>query len=192
MSKEKKEEAEALSGNQPVEGSRRWVLVPDEHDSRRLLWEWEPRAEDDIDALFARVEAGQASEMDHELFNACMMDRFIGRVHCGQPIEPWILEALADAFVKILFGGEWNDEIRLPGRPMTPIRSPKDQRALDIYCAVANAINLEGRAVTEAIDSAAASHAVSYETARADYYKWKDWFSKKRQESQKDQGKTGE
>ena len=170
--------------NRQASGSScRWVLVPDEQSPRRLLWEWEPWAKDDIDELFARVAEGTSTDEDHELFDACMLDRFIHRVHAGEPVEPWILEALASAFVKVLMGGEWNDEVRLPGRPVTPVRTPKEQRALEIYCDVTNAMKADGLGVTQAITAVAEGHAVSYETARADYYQWKGWFSKRRQES---------
>lgn len=161
------------------------MLVPDEQDSRQLLWEWDPQAEDDLDQLFARVDEGTATETDNELFDACMLDRFISRVYAGESVEKWILEALANAFAKMLMGGEWNDEIRLPGRPMTPIRSARDQRDLEIYCDVANALK-GGVAVVSAIEQVAASKSVSYETARAGYYRWRDWLSKNSDKTQKD------
>lgn len=157
----------------------RWVKVPDEEHPRRLLWEWRPDAQDDLDALFYRVAHGTASSSDHELFHASAIDRFISRVYSGEQIEPWILNFLADALFKVLMGGEWNDEIQLPGRPLTEIRPWRDQRDLEIFCDVSNAIRLQEMKVTEAIGWAAENHAVSFETARAGYYRWKEAISKK-------------
>ena len=148
----------------PVGSTRRWVKVPDEDNPRRLLWEWQPDAQDDLDELFGRIADGSASDDDHELFDACAFDRFISRVYSGEPVEPWILVHLADAFFKVLMGGDWNDEVLLPGRPLTPIRPWRDQRDLEIFCDVSNAISQNGMKVTEAISRAAALHSVSFET----------------------------
>lgn len=161
-----------------VRSTRRWVLVPDEEKPSRMLWEWAPWGADDIDELFNRVANRTASEEDHELFGACMLDRFITRVHSGEPVEQWILESLANTFCKILLGGEWNDELLLPGRTQTPIRPWRDDRDLRIYCDVANTVNSGNMDVTDAITQAAAEHAVSFETARAGYYRWKNSISK--------------
>lgn len=162
-----------------VASTCRWVKVPDEEHPRSLLWEWRPSAPDDLDALFHRVAHGTASSDDHELFHASVIDRFISRVHSGKQIEPWILAFMADALFKVLMGGDWNDELQLPGRPPTEIRPWRDQRDLEIFCDVSNAINLQEMKVTEAIGWAAENHAVSFETARAGYYRWKEAISKK-------------
>lgn len=164
----------------PVESTQRWGLVPDDENPGRLLWEWAPCGADDIDELFDRVADRTELELDHELFDACVLDRFITRVHSDEPVEPWILERLANTFCKILLGGEWNDELRLPGRTQTPIRPWRDDRDLRIYCDVANAVNIGKMSVTDAITQAADEHAVSFETARAGYYRWKEQISKNR------------
>lgn len=160
-------------------GTRRWGLVPDEEDPRRQLWEWRPGEPDDLDALFNRIANQTASDDDHDLFDASIIDRFINRVFAGEQVEPWIMSHLAESFYKVLMGSDWNDEVLLPGRPVSPIRPWRDQRDLEIYCDASNAINLSGMKVTEAISHAATKHAVSFETARAGYYRWRDQLSKK-------------
>lgn len=156
-----------------VRSTRSWVLIPDDENPRRMLWHWVPWAEDDLDKLFRRVDDGSSSEEDHELFDACMLDRFIGRVEAGEPVEPWILAGLAKSFTDVLMGAQWNDAIRLPGRPAPQIRSWREQRDLDIFRDVTNCVSGEGLVVTRAIETVAEKHAVSYETARAAYYRRK-------------------
>lgn len=163
----------------PPRSTRRWVLTPDAEAPDRMLWEWEPWADDDIDELFERVRNRTASEEDHELFDACMLDRFIHRVGTGEPVEPWIMESLANAFTKILFGGEWNDEVRLPGRPVSPIFSWREWRDIEIHREILDCLKNQQVKVVDAISLVADRHAVSYETARAAYYKRSKLLSKK-------------
>lgn len=167
-------------------GSARFELLPDDDSPRDLVWEWNPEASDDIDQLFARVREGTATDTDHQLFDACMLDRFISRTGAGEPVEPWILARLSEIFIRVLMGGAWHDEIYLPGRSQTPVRSPKEQRNLEIYCDVSNLINLSGHKVTDALTAVADARAVSYETARAAYYQWRDRLSKSSANSEKD------
>ncbi|MDO8272791.1 MAG: hypothetical protein Q7U82_12895 [Gammaproteobacteria bacterium] len=162
-----------------TEGSARWKLVPDEDNPRKSLWIWDGSEKDDIEELFRRVRAGEATETDHELFDGCLLDRFVTRAFARETLEPWIAEYLANAFYKVMSGGDWDAEIHLPGRPRPSAFAWREQRALEIYCEVTNAVNQEGQGITEAISAAADRTAVSYETARADYYKWRRKLSKK-------------
>ncbi|MDN6859685.1 hypothetical protein QO207_24125 [Pseudomonas sp. CAN2814] len=155
-------------------GSERWQLIPDDENPRKLLWNWEPTAKDDLDSLFHRIRNGTGTDVDHELFYASIIDRFITRVYAGEEVEQWVMDRLADAFSKVLMGGDWIDEIPLPGRPGNAIRPWRDDRDLQIFCDVSNSLNLENAAVVNAIQGAADKHAVSFETARAAYYRWKN------------------
>ncbi|HSH30849.1 MAG TPA: hypothetical protein VK971_13155 [Thiohalobacter sp.] len=160
-------------------GTDRWQLVPDDEDQNIELWEWRPDGKDDLDELFHRIKSGDGTEEDHELFKACLLDRFIQRAFACEPLEPWISVALAESFYKVLSGGDWNTDLRLPGEKPPAIRPWREQRDLEIYCNVTNAVNLEGEnKITDAIRHAADKAAVSYETARAAYYKWKAQLSK--------------
>lgn len=168
---------------QLVEGTQRWSVQSDP-ETGELGWEWNPSAPDDIDELFTRVDSGNATPLDSELFHACILDRFITQANWGEgKVDPWILRTLSEMFFKVLAGGEWNDEIRLPGRPVSSPWSQKEQRDLSIYCDVANAVNLQGSKPVAAIQRAADEHCVSYETARAGYYHWKNRLSKKPQDT---------
>lgn len=175
-----------MSEDPTTTGSVRFELVPDDDSPRGLVWQWNPEASDDIDRLFARVREGTSTDVDHQLFDACMLDRFVTRVGAGDPVEPWIMECLAEAFLRMLMGSEWNNEISLPGRPRTPVRPPKEQRNLEIYCAVVGLISQSGYKVTDALTAVADARAVSYETARAAYYQWRARLSKNSENSEKD------
>lgn len=125
-----------------------------------------------------RVDNRTTSDEEQEEFYMRLMQRFCLNVYEGKPVDPWILRAFADAFTKILLGGDWCDEIYLPWIPQTTIRSRADQRDLEIYCEVQNAINEASMAnppkklkTTELIRIAASKHCCSYEIARDAYYK---------------------
>lgn len=134
----------------------------------------EAMAEIDLDALFARVKNGDGTKWDHDHFDAAMMYRYCQRVHAGEDVEPWIMAALANAFFKVLAGGEWRAEIRLPDREPEPIRPWRQQRDLEIFCAVANAA-ADGHDITHAIDHVANVFNVSYPSARNAYYTWRKY-----------------
>ena len=146
---------DALKNAVSVRSTRSWVKIPDEEDPQRLVWQWVPVADDDLDALFRRVDGGNSSDEDHELFDACMLDRFIGRVETGKPVEPWILASLAKAFTNVLMGAKWNDEIRLPGRPTTQIWTWREQRDFEIYSDAVHDVKSKGLTVVQAIEIAA-------------------------------------
>lgn len=131
-----------------------------------------------------RIDNETATDLDHEEFYMRLMQRFCINVHEDKPVEPFILHALANAFAKILMGGDWNDEIPLPWVPMTPIGTRVYRRNLGIYCEIENAINdglkensLEKPKITKLIETAALNHNCSYEIARDSYYELKKKLS---------------
>lgn len=139
--------------------------------------------EKEIDELFERIRRREGTEEDLELYHAAILHRFAARVYAREPVERWIMRAIADSFCKVVYGEDWEQEFPLPGRGPKPIRPWREQRDLEIFCSVSNAVNLEGEKVTEAIKQAASDAAVSYETARAAYYKWRDQLSKNKTKS---------
>ena len=167
-------------------GSARWRLVKDENDPKKTSWEWDPSQEDDIDELFARMRNGEGTVDDHNLYDACIIDRFIYRTYEGKPVEPWIARELSNSFFNVLMGGEWDKEFILPGREPPLERPWREKRDFDIYCETDNLIKYGGMSVTAALDHSAASNSVSYETARAAFYRWKLAVSKNKPEIQKD------
>ena len=144
-------------------GSARWRLVKDENDSKKINWEWDPSQEDDIDELFARVRNGEGNVDDNNLFDACIIDRFIHRTYEGKPVEPWIARELSNSLFNVLMGGEWDEEFRLPGREPPLDRPWREKRDFDIYCETANFIKYGDMGVTAALHKSAARNSVSYE-----------------------------
>jgi hypothetical protein len=59
-----------------------------------------------------RIGNGTATDLEHEEFYMRLMQRFCANVYDGKPVESWVLNAFADAFTKILMGGNWHDEMR--------------------------------------------------------------------------------
>jgi len=106
-------------------------------------------------------------------FDMRMLQLFIVSVYSGQPVPDWINRALADVFYKILCGGEWSEEICIPWIRPPAIRTKVEGRGLEIYCFVENLLRESRDDIVATISSAANEFHVSYETARADYYKWK-------------------
>lgn len=134
--------------------------------------------EGDIDARFKRVRDRAGTKDDIELFDASILYRFMDRVYKNEPVEPWILSFLADAFMKVINGGDWEDEIVLPNHPQREIRTRREQRDLNIFCDVEN-LRRAGTAPTAAISNVAADYSVSYETARGAYYECRKWLLQK-------------
>ncbi|UOA08577.1 hypothetical protein [Methylobacter sp. S3L5C] len=137
-----------------------------------------------FDEYCTRIRNGTATDMEHKEFYMILMQRFCINVYDEKPVEPWILVAFANAFTKILAGGDWNDEITLPWIPMTPLRKQADERNLHIYCEIQNIINktlkhnsLEKPKITKLIEDSADKHNCSYEIAREAYYKYKKKLS---------------
>lgn len=133
----------------------------------------------DCDAIFAEVRAENAGEQAVDLFHAAVLTRFMGRVNKGEPVEPFIMQFLANAFAKVLAGAVWDEVIQLPARELPPgwgVRSPKEERDLRLFCEIVSRRS-DGEAVTKAIADVASESAVSYETARAAYYEWSKRFA---------------
>lgn len=132
------------------------------------------------DGVFDRIRREAGTAEDYEMFHACILARFADRVYAGEAVEPWILKFLADAFTKTLAGGLLEGEIQLPGNESRWYESPwsrVERRDLNIFCCVSNAVRV-GTPVLVAIERAAEEFCVSFETARAGYYKFRAIVSK--------------
>lgn len=133
----------------------------------------------DCDAIFREVASDDMSQGVENLFHAAILTRFIQRVATGESVERFIMKFLADAFSKALAGAVWDEVIRLPGRHLPVqwgVRAPLDERDLRLFCAIENR-RIGGVAVTAAIEETAVENAVSFETARSAYYKWRSRLS---------------
>jgi hypothetical protein len=142
-------------------------------------------AGDEADALFTRVGERQGTPEDSELFHATVIQRFCDRVYAGEAVEGWILNLLADGFFATLMGAEWEYSFPLPGRPRPSVRTERAERNLkrdiDIYREVGNSMRAGAGINTEdAIEAVACKHGVSFGTARAAYYRLKNYYRLKK------------
>ena len=95
-------------------------------------------------------------------------------VYAGKTPDEWVMHALADAFMKVANGGRWEDELPLPWTKISLPYTAAEWQALGVFCDVANAIKSNPDAdVTVLIKQVASARNVSYESARAAYYKHK-------------------
>jgi hypothetical protein len=165
MSRKPKADLQPLSKAEIAEQSEWWHNLCEEASSPK----WEE--------YLARIDDGKATKTDHDEFDMRMMARFCNQVYQEQPIDRWVLHQLANAFCKILNGGIWVDEIPLPWTEQTPIRSECEQRDLEIYCYIAQALkNDPTRKVTGStglIAEAANIYCCCDKLAEAAYYKYK-------------------
>lgn len=121
------------------------------------------------------INNNNANDQHHEEFYLRMIMHFIESVYSEQKPKDFVLYALADAFLKIINGGRWEDEMPLPWTEMTTPWTRAESKALRVFCMVSNMLKSGQESdVTVAIGKAASECAVSYETARAGYYKFKN------------------
>ena len=84
----------------------------------------------------------------------------------------WIMNYIAERFHQVLVGDTFNNALPLPWDPADPVRSRAEELSLSIFCDVTNQLKSSEQAkVTNIIASVAQDYNVSYETARAAYYK---------------------
>lgn len=94
------------------------------------------------------------------------------------------MKALADAFMKVVMGGRWEDELPLPWTEASSYLPRAENDAISIYCDIANALKADPDAkVVATINAVASTRCVSFEKARAAYYKYKEVFSKIQQQT---------
>lgn len=117
------------------------------------------------------IRNGTATERHHEEFYLRLMQHFVDRVYAREAPDDWVMNALTDAFTKVLQGGRWEDAFPLPWTKMTLPHTAAEWQALGVFCDVANLIKSNPDAeVTAVIREVASARNVSYESARAAYY----------------------
>lgn len=137
------------------------------------LSRWVPPADASLEAAMEALEANDPEDRLH--LTAAVLSAFCAHVFEGAPIDRWMLEEIAGGFSLVLRGLPWHVAFELPGR-----RAPEPQGTLDpmdlrdfrIYCGVVRRIECR-EAVVAAIRQVAQREHVSFETARAAYYRWK-------------------
>jgi hypothetical protein len=130
-----------------------------------------------FDAYFDGSADGGA---DGGLFMLRCIQRFCERVSVNAPVEPWIMQSIAERFYVMLAGRgyHWSDEFHLPWiRPARHGQSRAEDQGLSMYFDIEAGLTANPTAnKTYIIECVARDHEVSYETARDWYYK----FSKNR------------
>jgi hypothetical protein len=120
------------------------------------------------------VSNGNATEQHHEEFTLRLIEQFMDSVYAGKTPDGWVMHALADSFMKVVNGGRWEDEFPLPWTKISLPHTAAEWQALGIFCDVTNVIKSSpGAEVTAVIREVASARNVSYESARAAYYKHK-------------------
>ena len=132
-----------------------------------------------FDEYIALIRDGTATERHHDEFDLRMIWHFCECVDTGKKPKNWVLLAISKAFFKITMGGRWEDEFPLPwterteANPQT-ITEKKDIKIFrEIFDRLMADSNLD---ITSTITDVARENYVSYEKARAAYYKYKKKF----------------
>jgi hypothetical protein len=84
----------------------------------------------------------------------------------------WVANYVAKKLLQMIGGVPWDQLVQAPYQQPVTMFSRLGERAMEIYCAVENG-RRSGDDVTSLIAAQASERNVSYETARADYYKVK-------------------
>lgn len=130
----------------------------------------------DFEDYFVRFRAKELSEQESEEFHARLMGLYCKCVFSGEKPPGWVSDYIANEFCKVLAGGDWNDSFPLPWSPRDKITwgTRAEHDALQIFCDIANLHKQNPEEnITTAIQQVASDHSVSYEKARAAWYKHK-------------------
>ncbi len=133
----------------------------------------------DFEDYFKRHADGELAEEEAQEFTARVIGLFcrdfFNSKGDASAVPSWTLNHLAEQMYKVLGGEPWDDALPMPWSKRTStIEKRTDERAIDIFCAVTNALTANlNLAVTDQIQQQADKHCVSFETARADYYRVK-------------------
>lgn len=130
----------------------------------------------DFEDYFKRLKADELSEDELAEYPARVMGLYCQKISANKVPPDWVLKYFAREFYKILAGGAWNDSFPLPWNPASPVEllSRTEQEAFDIFADVSWCIkDNPGAKVTEVIQVVADKRHISYEKARAAWYKHK-------------------
>ena len=128
----------------------------------------------DFEAYFERAGNRELSEEESSEFEMRLMGQFCRDFWKGggAGVPDWIMDHIATKFFQVLIGDNLNNAFPLPWDPADREFSRTEEQSLGIFCDVANQLKSDEKAkVTNVIASVAQDYNVSYETARAAYYK---------------------
>lgn len=120
------------------------------------------------------IDSGEATNQHHKEFDLRMINHFCTCIYAGEKPENWVLLAIANAFTNVTMRGRWEDEFQLPWTKASSPWTNAENKDLKIFCEIANRLKSNSNlAVLETILIVAKESAVSFEKARAAYYKHK-------------------
>lgn len=137
----------------------------------------------DFDDYFDRARKEELTSEEFEVYDARVIGLYCRSVYRKEVPPTWVMERIANEFFKVLAGGDWNDSFPLPWNPMSEAPmfggSRATKKAFEMYGAIYRLLDADKELkVTEAIQRVADENHVSYETARAAWYKYKNQFKK--------------
>ena len=135
----------------------------------------------DFEGYFERHRTGRMPDAEAKEFDARMIGMFCRDVFQGGPgaVKPWVAKAIANGMFKVLNGEDWDCALPMPWSPDFSPFSLVEQRALEVYCAVTNALTANPKAgLVKLLEAEAASRKKAFSTMSGDYYKIKEWIDK--------------
>lgn len=137
----------------------------------------------DFEDYFERHQRGELSEAEAEEFDARVIGIFCRRMLTTASAtgtwndwENFAAYMLAKKLQWVIGGVEWRKQFHLPMEGLTRESdfTRTGERAAEIFCAINNALKVDpSLKVVDLIAAQADRHCVSFESARADYYRAK-------------------
>lgn len=128
----------------------------------------------DFELYFERAANRELSEEEAKEFDMRLMGQFCRDFWKGGSagVPEWIMDRIATKFFQVLIGDNLNNAFPLPWDPADREMSRSEEQNARIFLDVINQLRSDDKAkVTNVIASVAHDYNVSYETARAAYYK---------------------
>lgn len=130
----------------------------------------------DFEDYFFRAREERLSAQEWSEFDARVLGLYCRDTYANKTPPAWVRESIADEFFKVLAGGDSRESFPMPWHTGEgPVRlSRAAQLALDIFSDIADLMHSNPEVkITTACRQIAEAHHVSYETARAAWYKHK-------------------
>lgn len=125
------------------------------------------------EGYFERSRAKELSEQERDEWHARIMGLFCREIFDGKKPPDWILNYIAEQFCWVLDGKPWNHAFPLPwDTPSYSLGSRAEDDAMDIFIDISSLIKSEPEIkITSAITRVAKTRNVSFEKARAAWYR---------------------
>ncbi len=130
----------------------------------------------DFEDYFARAREERLSALEWGEFDARILGLYCRDTYANKIPPAWVRESIANEFFKVLAGGDSRESFPMPwsAAEAPPQLSRAAQLALDIFRDIADLMHINPELkITAACKQIGDVHHVSYETARAAWYKHK-------------------